>query len=76
MTLYMLVTADKYELPLAVRDNVGEIADLLGRSKYDVYTTISKKQVSKYPYNGFKYRIIKIEVDDDDEEDCDPGGDG
>ena len=76
MTLYMLVTADKYELPLAVRDTVDEIADLLGRLKYDVYSTISKKSVSKYPYNGFKYKIIKIEVDDDDEEDCDPGGDG
>lgn len=68
MTLYMLVTADKYEFPLAVRDSVVEIADLLGRSRYDVYATISKKQVSKYPYNGFKYRIIKVEIDEEDED--------
>ena len=43
MKLYMLVTADKYELPLAVRDSVGEIADLIGRLKYDVHASISKK---------------------------------
>jgi hypothetical protein len=64
----MIVTADEYELPLAVRDTVGEIADLLGRLKYDVLATISKKSVSKYPYNGFKYKIIKIEVDEEDED--------
>lgn len=75
MRLYMLVTADRYELPLAVRDSVGEIADLIGRSKYDVYATISKHQVSQGTYNGFKYKIIKIEVDDD-EEIGNHGGDG
>lgn len=68
MKVYMLITADKYELPLAVRDTVGEIGDLLGRLKYDVLATISKKQVSKYPYNGFKYRIIKVEIDEEDDD--------
>lgn len=68
MKAYMLITADQYELPLAVRDTVGEIADLLGRLKHDVLATISKKQVSKYPYNGFKYRIIKVEIDEEDED--------
>lgn len=68
MTVYMLVTADKYELPLAVRDNVGEIADLIGRLKYDVYSTISKKQVSQDTYNGFHYKIIKVEIDEEDED--------
>lgn len=69
MTLYMLVTADKYELPLAVRDNVGEIADLIGRLKYDVYSSISKKQVSQDTYNGFRYKIIKVVIDDEEDED-------
>lgn len=69
MTLYMLVTADKYELPLAVRDNVGEIADLIGRLKYDVYHTISKKKVSQGTYNGFHYKIIKVVIDDEEDED-------
>lgn len=69
MTLYMLVTADKYELPLAVRDNVGEIATLIGRLKYDVYHTISKKNVSQDTYNGFHYKIIKVVIDDEEDED-------
>ena len=68
MTLYMVVTADEYELPLAVRDNVGEIADLLGRLKYDVYATISKKQVSQKKYNGFHYKIVKVEIDEEDDD--------
>lgn len=68
MRVYMLVTADKYELPLAVRDTVGEIADLLGRLKYDVYASISKKQVSKERYNGFHYKIIKVDIDEEDED--------
>lgn len=68
MKLCMIITADKYELPLAVRDSVGEIADLLGRLKYDVYTTISKKQVSQKKYNGFNYRIIMVEIDEEDDD--------
>ena len=68
MTVYMLITADRYELPLAVRDDVGEIADLLGRMKYDVYRTISKKQVSQEKYNGFHYRIIKVDIDEEDDD--------
>lgn len=68
MRVYMLVTADKYELPLAVRDTVGEIADLLGRLKYDVYASISKKQVSQEKYNGFRYKIIKVDIDEEDED--------
>lgn len=68
MRVYMLVTADKYELPLAVRDTAGEIADLLGRLKYDVYASISKKSVSQEKYNGFRYKIIKVDIDEEDED--------
>ena len=67
MRVYMLVTADKYELPLAVRDSVGEIADLIGRLKYDVYASISKKQVSQEKYNGFHYKIIKVDIEEDED---------
>lgn len=68
MRVYMLVTADEYELPLAVRDTVDEIAALLGRLKYDVYATVSKKQVSQEKYNGFRYKIIKVDIDEEDED--------
>lgn len=68
MRVYLIITADKYELPLAVRDNVGEIADLLGKLKYDVYASISRKQVSQKKYNGFHYKIIQVEIDEEDDD--------
>lgn len=75
MTLYLLVTADKYELPLAVCDSAGEVAELLGRVRGDIYSTISRKLVSQETFNGHKFRIIKVEVDDEDGEDTDHGCD-
>lgn len=65
MTLYMVITADEYELPLAVRNNAQEIAELLGRTKNDVFRAVGQNWLSKYPHNGHKYRIIKIEVDNE-----------
>lgn len=68
MNVYMIVTADKYELPLAVRDTAGEIADLLGRYVWDVRSMISRKTVSRETYNGHEFKIIKVEIDDEDDE--------
>lgn len=64
----MLVTADKYELPLAVRDSAGEIADLLGRQRGEIFSAISRKAVSQNTYNGFGYKIISIEIDMEDKD--------
>ena len=66
MKLYMIVTADAHELPLAVCDNVGEVADLIGGLKYDVYKSISRQSVSHKTFNGYRYKIIKIEVDEEE----------
>ena len=66
MTLYLVITADKYELPLAVSTNAQEIANLLGRSKADVFSAISRNCPSKHPHNGHKYRIIKIEAGEEE----------
>ena len=68
MRVYMIVTADEYELPLAVRDTVGEIADLLGRYVWDVRSMISRKTVSRETYNGHEFKIIKVEIDDEDDD--------
>ena len=70
MTLYMVITADEYELPLAVSTKAQEIADLLGRTKNDIFSAISRKQVSNKRYNGHKYRIIKIEAGEEEETPC------
>ena len=66
MTLYMVITADEYELPLAVRTKAQEIADLLGRTKYEIFSAVSRKQVSQQRYNGHRYRIIKIEAGEEE----------
>ena len=66
MTLYMVITADEYELPLAVSTKAQEIADLLGRSKADIFSAISRNRQSMYTHNGHKYRIIKIEAEEED----------
>lgn len=50
--LYMLVTNDEYELPLAVADNLAEIAKIAGIKKYSVAQQISaairKKRRCRY----------------------------
>ena len=68
MKVYMIVTADEYELPLAVRDTVGEIADLLGRFVGDVRVIISRKNVSSTTYNGHRYKVVGVDIDEEDED--------
>lgn len=63
----MLVTADKYELPLAVLDTADQVARLLGRTRGDVYSAITRKTVSLDTFNGYTYRIVKVEIEDDEE---------
>lgn len=40
MTLYIKVTQDKFELPIAVADTARELADMVGTSKNTVYSSI------------------------------------
>ena len=68
MKVYMIVTADEYELPLAVRDTVVEIASLLGKFVEDVRSMISRKTVSLTTYNGYRYKIVKVDIDEEDDE--------
>ena len=68
MKVYMIVTADEYELPLAVRDTVGEIADLLGRFVGDVRVIMSRKNVSLTTFNGYRYKVIGVDIDEEDED--------
>lgn len=50
MKLYMKVTKDKYQLPLAVAASPQELADLTGyKSKDTILTAISHAKKAKYP---------------------------
>jgi len=57
MTLYLYVSNDKYELPLAVAESKKELAYLLGKNYVAVSSYFSK---------GRK-QYIKVEVEEDDD---------
>ena len=41
MVLYIAVTKDKYELPVAVADSVGELSQMTGATKNSILSCIS-----------------------------------
>ena len=57
MTLYLKVTKDKYELPVAVADSKAELADMLGRHESGIYRAFKEGRKSCY---------VEVEVDDDE----------
>ena len=60
MTLYLKVTKDKYELPVAIADSKAELADMLGVDRTSVYRGLKHREgVSMY---------VKVEADDYDDE--------
>lgn len=59
MTLYMVVTADKYELPLAVGTSE-YIARFAGINRLAVYNYIARKMSGKR--NG--YKLVRVEVEE------------
>lgn len=58
-SVYMKVTRDEYRLPLAVADSASEMARLQGTTRNAVYSSVSHGWGS----------YIKVEVDDDEEDD-------
>lgn len=64
MTLYLKVTSDEYELPLAVGDTVRELAKMLGVKSDSIYS-----QMSHSKHNGYFCSYQKVEVEDEDEGD-------
>ena len=68
--LWMAVTADEYELPLAVEDTAAELARRLGVSENTVRTVEYRgknemyRRTRKGPMPGFgtRYKVRKVEV--------------
>lgn len=62
MTLYMAVTADKYELPMVVEESAEMFAQKLGRSKEGIFQEISRNKSGKGICTGTVrgYRIMKV----------------
>lgn len=61
MTLWMKVTMDKYELPLAVADSSRELARCLGVSASTVASVVSNAK-----RRGGRCCYVKVEIDDDE----------
>ena len=58
---YMLITKDKYELPLVVADSAEELAAAIGVTKDYIYCATSNVRGHLYPH------IVKVPRDDEEE---------
>lgn len=73
--LWMAVTADEYELPLAVEDTAAALARRLGVSENTVRTVEYRGKNERYrrtkkgPMPGFgtRYKVRKVEVEHNEE---------
>lgn len=71
MKLYMGVTPDKFELPIAVFETGKELAERFGVSSSVIYCEISRqKKGGRYQNDGRKrgVRFIGVEIEDYDPE--------
>ena len=64
MFVYMEITRDKYELPVAISDNLTEFSKMVNASKGTISSAIYHANVVKYK----RPRFIKIEIDETDDE--------
>ena len=62
MILYMKVTKDKYELPIAVPGTIRELAMMLGIRENSVHHQFYRQK--RY---GTKCGYVKVEVEEDEE---------
>lgn len=64
MTLWMMVSKDKYELPLAVADSAPQLAEMVGVSTNAIFSSYSCYKSGKHKFSRFQ----KVEVDDETDE--------
>ena len=62
MKLYLAVTNDEYEMPIAVCDNATDLAKACGVSKGTIFSEISRNNTSAKA----KRKYLRIEVDENE----------
>lgn len=62
--IWMAVTPDKYELPMAVADTASELSLMLGLKKHGVTELYHKHKKGVYKQYE-KYKIVKVEEETD-----------
>lgn len=69
--VYLLTTADKYELPVGVYDSVPDMARALGRDHRTLHSNVSRALRSNgrigLRVNGQTFRVYKIDVGGDED---------
>lgn len=63
MTLWMEVTMDECELPVAVASSAEELARKIGKTTNNIYSAIYKAKV-----RGYRSRYVKVEVEEENDE--------
>lgn len=61
--VYIMVTKDEYELPLAIANSAEELARIVGTTKIAVHSG-----ASRFARKGVWSRFRKVVIPDDDEE--------
>lgn len=61
MIIYMCVTSDKYELPIAIADTASELARIMDTTTNNIYSCISRSNTNKRKNSRFK----KVVIDDE-----------
>lgn len=66
MALYMAVTPDKYELPVAIGDSPTELAEMIGVSAKWILVSLapSRERYNNRRRRGYRYRKVKVEDGD------------
>lgn len=62
-SLYLLVSQDEYELPLAVTDTMDELARIAGVTCGTITAAISRRGRARHTSHS-KYRIVWVEEDE------------
>jgi hypothetical protein len=63
MTLWLKVTLDEYELPVAVGDSLADLAKKIGTSRNTIASSYSH-----YIHSGKRSSYRKVEIEEDDDE--------
>lgn len=60
MNLWLQVTSDKYELPLAVADSAEQLASLIGVKTNNIFSAISNAK-----RGGYRCQYVKVELEEE-----------
>ena len=61
-TLWVAITLDRYELPVAVADTAEQLSALVGCTKNSIYSSVSHSLK-----HGYRSRYIKVVIEEDAE---------